>query len=301
VGRQVTPGRPTGSEGGPSPTGPLPSTLPPTASLEGSAAIVTGASRGIGRAIAAGLLGRGARVCITARDSEALEAAASELGAGGGEVLAVAGNSADAEHRAEAVRRTSERFGTVRLLVNNTGINPAYAPLAQTPLERVRKVFDTNVVASLGWVQQVGEAGMFERGGSVVNVTALAALRTIPMIGAYGASKAALIQITRQLASELAPAVRVNAVAPAVVRTKFAAALYERAEAEVAATYPLGRLGRPEDVAAAVSFLLSAEASWITGETLVVDGGLSWAAAAEDLEGSDKVTNVSSPKSDAYL
>lgn len=270
---------------------------PPLASLEGSAAIVTGASRGIGKAIAAALLDRGARVCITGRDAATLATAVAELGAGGGEVLAVAGNSADPAHREEAVRRAGEHFGTVRLLVNNAGINPAYAPLAQTSLEQVRKVLDTNVVASLGWVQQVGEAGMFERGGAVVNVAALAALRTIPMIGAYGASKAALLQITRQLAEELAPAVRVNAVAPAVVRTRFASALYEKAEEEVAATYPLGRLGTPEDIGAAVAFLLSEQASWITGETLVVDGGLSWAAAAKDLETSDKVTNVSSPTS----
>ncbi|HYJ21882.1 MAG TPA: SDR family oxidoreductase [Solirubrobacterales bacterium] len=286
-------------EGGSSPTSPLPRVLPPIASLEGTAAIVTGASRGIGKAIAAGLLGRGARVCITARDAGGLEEAAGELGAGGGEVLAVAGNSADPEHRAEAIRRAGEQLGPVRLLVNNTGINPAYAPLAETSLDQVRKVFDTNVVASLGWIQQVGAAGMYEHGGAVVNLTALAALRTIPMIGAYGASKAALIQLTRQLADELAPAVRVNAVAPAVVRTRFAAALYEKAEAEVAARYPLGRLGTPEDVAAAVAFLLSEEASWITGETLVVDGGLSWATAAEDLEGSDRITNVSSSNDDS--
>lgn len=262
--------------------------------LEGSTAIVTGASRGIGRAIAAELLARGARVCVTARNPERLAKAAAELGADG-QVLAVAGHAADPDHRAEAVSRAAAELGPVDLLVNNTATNPAYAPLARTSLEQVRKVFDTNVVAALGWIQEVGEAGMYDRGGAIVNVTALAASRTIPMIGAYAASKAALVQMTRQLASELAPAVRVNAVAPAVVRTRFAAALYEKAEDVVAAAYPLGRLGRPEDTAAAVAFLLSQEASWITGEALILDGGLSVAPVSEDLESRPaKITNVSS-------
>lgn len=116
---------------------------------------------------------------------------------------------------------------------------------------------------------------MADGGGVVLNLASIGGLRAGPGIGAYNASKAAVIHLTRQLAAELAPGVRVNAVAPAVVRTEFARALYARNEAEVAATYPLGRLGETGDVAAAARFLLSEDATWITGETLVLDGGLS--------------------------
>jgi NAD(P)-dependent dehydrogenase (short-subunit alcohol dehydrogenase family) len=162
--------------------------------------------------------------------------------------------------------------------VNNTGVNPAYGPLVETDLDLVRKTLDTNVVAALGWVQEVHRRSMGERGGAIVNVASLAGLRQASMIGAYGMSKAALVHLTQQLAAELAPAVRVNAVAPAVVRTRFATVMYENREEQVAASFPLRRLGVPEEVAGVVAFLLTDEAAWITGQTVVVDGGLSVAA-----------------------
>ncbi len=247
--------------------------------LTGRAALVTGASRGIGLAVAAELLSRGASVTITARKPDELAAAADKLvsdAAGGdaGRVLAVAGNAGSDEARAEAVAKTVERFGSLGILVNNTGINPSYGPLMQADLGAVRKIFDVNVVAALGFLQLAHRAWMGEHGRAVVNVASTAGLRSTGVIAAYGASKAALIRLTEELAAELGPGIRVNAIAPSVVKTKFAAALYERGEDDVAAAYPMKRLGTPEDIAALVGFLVSDRASWITGETVRIDGGV---------------------------
>jgi NAD(P)-dependent dehydrogenase (short-subunit alcohol dehydrogenase family) len=249
-----------------------------TVDLTGRAALVTGASRGIGHAIAAALLARGAAVAITARKAAELWVAADELAGtveGGPErVLALPGNAGDPAARAQAVDSAVEHFGSLDVLVNNVGISLVYGPLIDADLDAVRKIFDVNVVAALGFVQQVHRAWMGEHGGAVVNVASVAGLRSTGTIGAYGISKAALIRLTEELAWELGPSIRVNAVAPAVVKTKFATALYARGEDNVAKSYPMGRLGSPEDVAQLVAFLVSDAASWITGETIRVDGGL---------------------------
>ncbi|TWF81105.1 NAD(P)-dependent dehydrogenase (short-subunit alcohol dehydrogenase family) [Pseudonocardia hierapolitana] len=244
--------------------------------LAGRAALVTGASRGIGFAIARELLGRGASVTITARKPDELAAAAEQLAAGTdpGRVLALPGNAGSDEAREEAVARTVERFGNLAILVNNTGINPTYGSLMDADLDAVRKTFDTNVVAALGFVQLAYKAWMGEHGGAIVNLASVAGIRSSGVIAAYGASKAALIRLTEELAWQLGPSIRVNAVAPAVVKTKFATALYAHDEDKVAAAYPMKRLGTPEDVARLVGFLVSDAASWITGETVRVDGGI---------------------------
>jgi NAD(P)-dependent dehydrogenase (short-subunit alcohol dehydrogenase family) len=236
-------------------------------------AIVTGASRGIGLGIAAELVRQGAKVCVTARGEEALAAAVAELG-GPDVAIGVPGKADNADHQAEAVDRTMEAFGRLDMLVNNTGINPVYGPVADIDPAAAAKILAVNVLAPLAWTRRARDAWMGEHGGSIVNVASVAGVRPSPGIGLYGVSKAALIRLTTELAVELGPGIRVNAVAPAVVKTRFATALYEGREEQVSAAYPLKRLGVPEDVAGAVVFLLSDQASWITGQILVLDGGV---------------------------
>lgn len=245
----------------------------PAQDFAGQVALVTGGTRGIGFGIAAELVARGARVVVTARKPEELEAAVDGLG-GAAVAASARGSADDAEHQSAAVALAVERFGSLDLLVNNAAVNPQYGPLVDADLGAVRKVFEVNVTACLAWVQQAWRAGMRERGGAVLNVASVGGLRAGAPIGAYNASKAALIHLTRQLAIELAPGVRVNAIAPAVVKTDFAKRLYEHDEEGVAAAYPLKRLGVAQDTAKAAAYLLSPDASWVTGQTLVLDGGV---------------------------
>ncbi|OLF13785.1 3-ketoacyl-ACP reductase [Actinophytocola xinjiangensis] len=246
-----------------------------TADFTGKVALVTGASRGIGHAIATELARGGAAVTISSRKPDQIAAAGEELRGlvPGARVLAIPANTGVDEDRERVVRQTVEEFGSLDVLINNTGINPTYGPLADADLNAVRKIFDVNVVAALGYVQLALRAWMAEHGGSIVNIASVAGLRSSGLIAAYGASKAALIRLTEELAWQLGPGVRVNAVAPAVVKTKFAEALYADEE-RAAAGYPMKRLGAPTDVAALVAFLASDQASWITGETVRVDGGM---------------------------
>jgi NAD(P)-dependent dehydrogenase (short-subunit alcohol dehydrogenase family) len=245
----------------------------PTRRLEGRSAIVTGASRGIGLAIAQRLVQEGARVCLTARRPDPLAEAVAELPAGS--AITVAGKADDAGHRDETIRRAVDAFGGLDVLVLNAGINPAYGPISGIDVDVARKILEVNVLAPLAWTQSaLALAPGFATSGAVVTVSSVTGRTPAPGIGMYGVSKAALAHLTRTMAVELGPGVRVNAVSPAVVKTQFAKALYEGKEAEVEAGYPLKRLGRPEDVAAAVAYLASDDAAWVTGEVLTVDGGL---------------------------
>jgi NAD(P)-dependent dehydrogenase (short-subunit alcohol dehydrogenase family) len=238
-------------------------------------AVVTGASRGIGLAIAQRLAHDGARVAITGRNEESLEEVAAEFPEG--RVLTVAGKVDDPDHRAAVLDRVAEEWGRLDILVNNAGINPVYGRMVDADDALARKMFDVNVLSPLAWVRSaVGHAGLdFERDGSrIVNVSSVTGFIPSPGIGLYSVTKAALMHLTKTLAVEMGPAVRVNGVAPAVIRTRFAKAMYEGREDEVAAGYPLARLGEPDDVAGAVAYLVSTDSSWVTGHILTVDGGL---------------------------
>ncbi|MCH0540994.1 SDR family oxidoreductase [Streptomyces sp. MUM 203J] len=238
----------------------------------GKVALVTGASRGIGYGIAQALVARGDRVCITGRGEEALKEAVERLGAD--RVVHIAGKAHDEAHQAAAVERAMESFGRIDYLINNAGTNPVFGPMADLDLNVARKVFETNVVSALGFAQQTWKAWQKDHGGAIVNIASIAGLSASPFVGAYGMSKAAMINLTQQLAHEFAPIVRVNGIAPGVVKTKFAQALYEGREAEASAAYPLGRLGVPSDIGGAAAFLTSDQSNWITGQTLVIDGGI---------------------------
>nr|WSZ18777.1 SDR family oxidoreductase [Streptomyces canus] len=240
--------------------------------LSGKVALITGASRGIGYGIADALVARGDRVVITGRTEDSLKEAVEQLGAE--RAVYVAGKAHDEAHQTAAVERAMEAFGRVDYLVNNAGTNPVFGPIADLDLNVARKVFETNVISALGFAQKTWHAWQKDNGGAIVNIASVAGLAPSPFIAAYGVSKAALINLTQQLAHEFAPGVRVNAIAPAVVKTKFASALYEGREAEAAASYPLARLGVPSDIGGAAAFLTSAQSDWVTGQTLVVDGGI---------------------------
>lgn len=238
--------------------------------LDGKVALVTGASKGIGRATAAALAGAGAKVMLSSRKLDALEEAAATID---GETAVFAANAGEPDQIAACVAATVERFGAVDVLVNNAATNPYQGPSLGIDLARYDKTFQVNLRGPLVWTQEVHRAWMGEHGGSIVNVASIGGLSIETSIGIYNTTKAALIHLTKTLAAELAPSVRVNAVAPGLVKTDMARSLWEAHEAAIAKRMPLARLGEPEDIAAAVLFLASDAASWITGHTLVVDGG----------------------------
>jgi NAD(P)-dependent dehydrogenase (short-subunit alcohol dehydrogenase family) len=242
---------------------------------ENKVAIVTGASRGIGLGVARRLVADGARVIITARKPEALAEAVEALG-GPAHALALAGRADDPAHQDEVVAAARETFGRLDYLVNNAGINPSYGPMLDTEMDSVRKILEVNVLSAFSWTQKAVRAGLGTPeapGGAIVNVASIAGLGATGLLGWYAVSKAALIHLTTELGYQLGPDVRLNAVAPGIVKTDFAQALYEGREEKVAKRYPLKRLGVPEDISGAVSFLLSADSSWMTGQTVVLDGG----------------------------
>jgi NAD(P)-dependent dehydrogenase (short-subunit alcohol dehydrogenase family) len=241
--------------------------------MKGRAAIVTGGSRGIGLAGASAMLDRGASVCLTGRHEDQLAEALKHLDAGD-RAIAVTGHTADAAHREQTVDKVMSTFGSVDVLVNGVGINPYYGSLSDLSEDLAVKMYKTNVLAALEWFKLVEKAWMGEHGGSVVNLASAGAFRGGPLLGSYGMTKIAMIRLTEQLALEKArKGIRCNAVAPGTIRTKFAAMFWEDNEEAAAAAYPLGRAGEPEDVGEAIAFLASDDSSWITGQTICIDGG----------------------------
>ena len=236
--------------------------------LIGKTAVVTGASRGIGHAAALCLSLLGVNVVMTARTQDAADAAAATvMGAVG-----FAAHAADQDAARRCVDFTLERFGRLDILVNNAATNAAYGPLLDQHYDAFRKTIDLNVWAPIVWSSLAARAWMSEHGGAIVNIASLGGLTTEPNLGIYNASKAALIHLTKQSAVELAPTVRVNAVAPGVVRTKLSEVLWREQEQTIADALPLGRIGQPEDIGQAIAFLASDAAAWITGHVLVIDG-----------------------------
>jgi NAD(P)-dependent dehydrogenase (short-subunit alcohol dehydrogenase family) len=238
--------------------------------LTGQTAIVTGASRGIGLAIARALVASGTNVVLTSRTQEAADEAARTLGS---QAIGYGAHAVNADAATACVAFALERFGSLDILVNNAGTNPAYGPVVDQDHGLFAKTFDVNLWAPILWTSLAWHGWMKHHGGTVVNTASVGGMLVSPNLGLYDASKAALIHLTKQLALELCPKVRVNAIAPGVVRTRLAEALWKDHEAAVASDIPLERIGEPEDIGAAVAFLVSDGASWITGETLVIDGG----------------------------
>jgi NAD(P)-dependent dehydrogenase (short-subunit alcohol dehydrogenase family) len=238
--------------------------------LSGRTAIITGASRGIGLAVAQRLAAAGANVVLTSRKQESADQAAAQVE---GNALGVAAHAVDEDAARGCVELTLERFGSIDILVNNAGTNPAYGPLIDQDHGRFAKIFDVNLWAPLLWTSLVVKAWMGEHRGAVVNTASIGGLHHAPNMGMYNTTKAALIHVTKQLALELSPRIRVNAVCHGVVRTRLAELLWKDQEEALSASVPLGRVGEPVDVAGAVAFLVSDEASWITGEIMVIDGG----------------------------
>ena len=238
--------------------------------LDGRVALITGGSRGIGLAIAQEMAASGARVMISSRKAEALESAAANLD---GEGAWFAANAGDPDEAAACVAATVERFGTVDILVNNAATNPYMGKTIDIDRPRLDKTISVNWAGPLMWTQLAWQAAMRERGGNVLNIASIGGMSVETSIGAYNATKAALLHLTRTLAAELSPGVRVNAIAPGLVKTDMARALWEPNEAAIAKTLPMHRLGEPADIGRAAVFLCSDAASWITGTSLVVDGG----------------------------
>lgn len=246
-------------------------------SVADKVALVTGGSRGIGQATAIEFARSGARgVVITSRKQENADASKQEMveaGVNADLILALAARADDEEAARFAVEQAVAEFGSCDILVNNAGTNPGVGNLVEVDLGALDKTWAVNMRAPLLWVRAAYHGWMSENGGAVVNVASVAGLRVSPFMGAYNISKAGLIHMTKQLALELAPHIRVNAVAPAVVKTRLAGALLEDEDA-AAAMHPMGRVGEPEDVSRLIVFLGSDASSWMTGATIPVDGGV---------------------------
>lgn len=243
--------------------------------LDGRVALITGASRGIGRAIAEEFARSGAQVVISSRKLDALNTTAEEIrSATGGTVDVFAANAGDPEAAAACVAHTIERFGSIDILVNNAATNPYMGSMIDIDLPRLDKTYDVNLRGVFVWIQEAWKQHMAANGGNVINLSSIGGLSVETSIGHYNVTKAALLHLTRSLAKELSPGVRMNAICPGLVKTDMARALWEGNEDALGTMIPLARLGEPADIANAALFLASDASSWMTGTMMVVDGGM---------------------------
>ena len=245
--------------------------------LSGKVAIVTGSTKGIGRAIAEQLAQAGAKVVISSRKADSCEEVAARIRSEGGEAAAIAchiGKREDVEH---LVSETKNKYGQIDILVCNAAVNPYYGPMAGLTDDAFAKVIDSNVRSNV-WLCNLVLPGMAERkDGSVIIVSSIGGLRGSLNLGIYAISKAADFQLARNLAVEWGPRnIRVNCIAPGLVRTDFARALWDNPEAlaKTEAATPLRRIGEPEDIAGAAVYLASPASRWMTGQVIVIDGGV---------------------------
>ena len=247
--------------------------------LTGKVALITGSSRGIGRSIAAEMAARGAKVVISSRRQEACDATAAEIEAscGSGRTLAQAASLSDKEALRRLVDATMQKWSRIDILVCNAASNPYYGPMSGISDEQFRKVLDNNIIANNWLITMVTPQMRARRDGVIIIVSSAGGLRGSSMIGAYNISKAADMQLARNLAMELgADNIRTNCLAPALIRTDFSRTLWEdpiTLQATLRNT-PLGRIGEPDEVAGAAVFLASRAGSYISGQTIVIDGGL---------------------------
>ena len=244
--------------------------------LTGRVALVTGASRGIGSAVAEALVEQGAEVVLSSRKQAELDEEAARINSKHPEkATAIAAHAGRPDDLERLVHATMERFGRIDILVNNAATNPYAGPTLGAELSAWDKTFEVNVRGVFILTKLVYEASMEARGGAVVNVASVGGLRPGPALGVYNVSKAAVIMLTRQLAREIGGKVRVNGVAPGLIKTRFAEALWgnESILDRVISANPMGRIGLPDEVAGAVVFLASDAASYINGEVIAIDGG----------------------------
>ncbi len=244
--------------------------------MDGRVVLVTGASRGIGAAVAEAFSAAGAAVMLSSRKADALDAAADDIRTRvpDARLETFAANAGDPEAAEACVTACVERLGGLDVLVNNAATNPYMGRMIDIDLPRLDKTYDVNLRGAFVWSQLAWRAAMEANGGSIINVASIGGMSVETSIGHYNVTKAALLHLSRSLAKELAPSVRVNAIAPGLVKTDMARALWEGNEEAVSTMVPLARLGEPSDIAAAALFLASDAASWVTGTALVVDGGM---------------------------
>ena len=245
--------------------------------LAGKVAIVTGSTKGIGKAIAERLAEHGAKVTVSSRKAAACEAVTAEINAKHpGAAIAVPANISSKEDLQRLVDETRAAFGKVDILVCNAASNPYYGPMSGISDEAFRKILDNNIVSNNWLITMVAPEMAARKDGAIVIISSIGGLRGTGVIGAYAISKAADMQLARNLAQELSPDnIRVNCIAPGLVKTDFARALWESPEAEQRSKFatPLRRLGEPDDIAGAAVFLASRAGAWMTGQTIVIDGG----------------------------